>query len=355
MNCKKQIKKTLALTLALMLVLFGFSACGKKEEKQDKSSSKATTESSEQSQTAQIDDITLQGIITSIESDFTATTDAINAELEKVQNAIGDTFSGYEKNVDKFEAFYTFCLDEAKQLYGRTYDNSIKYYKLVASTVDHSDSDAVDSATEDLYDALYEGAYDDLHDEIYEDAFDLLKDDYYEGIINDAKDSMDYGDWLDIRSDFYSDWLDARSDFYSDWLDSRSDFYGDYLDIRSEFLYEDNFDVDKILNTDKKAKAATTKKATTTKKADSGDSVEWKEFLQEYEEWVDSYIELYNKYKDNPSDMSILADYTEQLAKVSTWASKADKVKTELENSPEDLAEYTESLARIAGKLSKAQ
>lgn len=104
------------------------------------------------------------------------------------------------------------------------------------------------------------------------------------------------------------------------------------------------------------AKKTTTKKATKTSKTKKEtSSVEWKEFLKEYEEWVDDYIDLVNKYKDNPNDMSILADYTEQMGKLASWSEKADKVKADLENNPEDLAEYTKTLTRILGKLSEIQ
>ena len=67
------------------------------------------------------------------------------------------------------------------------------------------------------------------------------KDYYYEGIINDAKDSIQYGDWSDVRSNAYRWWSDARGGIYSDWSDKRGDLYSFYSDMRSE-LYSGDTD-----------------------------------------------------------------------------------------------------------------
>ncbi len=82
--------------------------------------------------------------------------------------------------------------------------------------------------------------------------------------------------------------------------------------------------------------------------------VEWKQFLKDYEEWVDKYIEITKKYKDNPTDMSILSDYTSMMSELTEWYDKTDEMQSELESaSPGELAEYSSELARIAAKLSK--
>lgn len=81
---------------------------------------------------------------------------------------------------------------------------------------------------------------------------------------------------------------------------------------------------------------------------------EWKQFLQDYEEWVDKYIEITKEYKDNPSDLSVLSDYTDMMTELTEWASKTEKMEKELENaSSAELAEYSAELARIAAKLAK--
>ncbi len=98
----------------------------------------------------------------------------------------------------------------------------------------------------------------------------------------------------------------------------------------------------------------TTKKPTTTKKktTKSESSVDWREFLVEYEEWVDDYIEIVKKYNNNPSDMSILSDYTEMVSEMTEWTDKADDVELSITDTDEAL-EYSQELLRIAGKLAK--
>lgn len=81
----------------------------------------------------------------------------------------------------------------------------------------------------------------------------------------------------------------------------------------------------------------------------------WKEFLADYEAWVDNYVEVAKKYSDNPTDMSILSDYTDMMAELSEWQTKATDVQNELqEASPAEVAEYAAEVARIAAKIAEA-
>ena len=87
---------------------------------------------------------------------------------------------------------------------------------------------------------------------------------------------------------------------------------------------------------------------------ESSSSAEWRQFLKEYEEWVDKYIVVYNKYKSNPTDLSILSDYTDMAAQLVEWSEKTENVQMELESaSSEELAEYSKELLRIAGKMTE--
>jgi len=88
--------------------------------------------------------------------------------------------------------------------------------------------------------------------------------------------------------------------------------------------------------------------------ADTSSNVEWRQFLSEYEDWVDEYIEITEKYKNNTSDISILSDYSDMMTEMAEWTSKTEEMEKELENaSPTELAEYTAELARIAGKIAQ--
>lgn len=80
---------------------------------------------------------------------------------------------------------------------------------------------------------------------------------------------------------------------------------------------------------------------------------EWRTFLIEYEQWVNDYIALAKKYESNPSDTSILSDYTKMASQVSEWSKKAERIKEELEDS-NALAEFTREYLRITAKLADA-
>lgn len=89
-----------------------------------------------------------------------------------------------------------------------------------------------------------------------------------------------------------------------------------------------------------------------TESKDTASDESWREFLEDYEKWVDNYIVLLKKYEANPTDMSILTEYTEMAAEVSEWADKADEIEEDLD--AEDLNEYTATLTRIINKLNDA-
>ena len=84
----------------------------------------------------------------------------------------------------------------------------------------------------------------------------------------------------------------------------------------------------------------------------SSQDVEWRKFLKEYEDWVDDYVAMMKKYKENPTDMSILSDYTEMVSEMADWTSKADEIELSIVDT-NDALEYSSELLRIAGKLAK--
>lgn len=78
---------------------------------------------------------------------------------------------------------------------------------------------------------------------------------------------------------------------------------------------------------------------------------EWRTFLKEYEAWVDEYVIFMKKYKANPTDFSLLADYAKMSAKAVEFTNKASDIQGQI--SASDLAEYTQTLARITQKISE--
>lgn len=78
-------------------------------------------------------------------------------------------------------------------------------------------------------------------------------------------------------------------------------------------------------------------------------TVSWQEFLEEYEAWVDAFIEFMERYNANPTDMTLLAEYMELMTEMIEWAEKAENLEDDL--SGEDLRLYMETMTRILQKL----
>ena len=68
---------------------------------------------------------------------------------------------------------------------------------------------------------------------------------------------------------------------------------------------------------------------------------------------TDQTEEIIKKYKVNPTDMSILSDYTKMASKAADWSARADEIELELKDTQEAL-EYSAELLRIAAKLAEA-
>lgn len=83
----------------------------------------------------------------------------------------------------------------------------------------------------------------------------------------------------------------------------------------------------------------------------STSSSDWRQWLKDYEAWVDKYIATYKKYQNNPTDTSLVSEYTKLAAEASEWAEKANDIKTDLSTS--DATEFANTYARILDKISK--
>ena len=82
-------------------------------------------------------------------------------------------------------------------------------------------------------------------------------------------------------------------------------------------------------------------------------NTEWRQFLKDYEKWVDNYIAFMKRYNANPSDLSLLSEYSKMLTDMAEWTEKADEIELELSDTSESL-EFSAELLRIAAKLTEA-
>lgn len=72
------------------------------------------------------------------------------------------------------------------------------------------------------------------------------------------------------------------------------------------------------------------------------------EFLNGYEEYMDQYIAILKRQKANPTDMSILSEYTTMAAKAGEWTTKTKDCATD----PKFATKYTEIAAKMANAMS---
>ena len=92
--------------------------------------------------------------------------------------------------------------------------------------------------------------------------------------------------------------------------------------------------------------ASTTEESASTTEAESTESQsDCDEFIKDYEEFVNSYISIAKKMKANPSDMTIMSEYTEMASKAATMQTKAGDCSD---------AKYVDKLAKLATKLATA-
>ena len=95
---------------------------------------------------------------------------------------------------------------------------------------------------------------------------------------------------------------------------------------------------------------------TTATQTSSANTEAWRQFLKDYENWTNSYIELAKKCKENPDDLSLISDYAKIMSETAEWANKAQEYENELKNdnvSSEVLTEYINTLARITQKIAE--
>lgn len=381
------MKKKICALLLLGSCLFSISACGNKVASNDTNNvqdSSQIEETLESRDTEEIKDNTgdetrkqigFEELNEVVSTDVENTISAIKSEYEKLVTDI-DAYEKYLKNTDKVEAFYEQVCEDTKHLCIRMREYSINYAEEIMAS-DKSNSDKYKDF-EELYDCIYDDAGDDIYDEIYDGILDDIYDDFYDGILDDAYDNgAPYDEWSDARSDEYDWWSDARSDVYDEWSDFRSDVYDFWSDMRSE-LWDDDIEraeekivdfrkyVEKIKSkgvqsdvqtsneeeshNDVTFENAENEEANANEELVDGMRPEFKEAMDSYEAFYDEYCNIIKKYTENPSDMKLLADYTDMLTKAAEMAEKFDAWENSDMNSTE-LKYYLDVNNRVTKKL----
>lgn len=121
----------------------------------------------------------------------------------------------------------------------------------------------------------------------------------------------------------------------------------------SEETSEDLTASEDLATNESSQNATSSKKEEVVESQKTNSNSEWRKFIKDYEKWVDNYIAFMKKYNDNPTDFSLLADYSKMLTEMADWAERADELELEIVDTAEAL-EYSAELMRIAAKLAEA-
>lgn len=105
-----------------------------------------------------------------------------------------------------------------------------------------------------------------------------------------------------------------------------------------------SFSIDSESGKDLK-KSSTSTKIENLDNSSSTSSVDCDQFIADYSDFVESYIKLLKKYKANPTDASILSEYTEA-------AQKAAEMQTDASSCTDP--KYASKLMELANKIAKA-
>lgn len=97
----------------------------------------------------------------------------------------------------------------------------------------------------------------------------------------------------------------------------------------------------------------TTKPATTEKSEDLGDGIrpEFKTAMDSYENFMNEYVNFMKKYKADPSDMSLLMDYTDYMSKYSEFVEDFEEWEDDDDMNAAETAYYIDVQARVSKKL----
>ncbi len=282
--------------------------------------------SSGDAETGALDDITeLVG------KDVEDTLSSLTSDYDELVASI-DTYEKYTQRVDDVETFYTNVYEAQQDLNIRLREYCVQYAEAILSS-GISEDDMYDEF-EVLYDEIYDGAGDDVYDGIYDGILDDMYDDFYDGILDDAYDTVPYSEWADARSNEYEWWSDTRSDVYEDWSDMRSDVYEFWSDVRAEVYGNDiegakekvadfQEDISKLKGKQEDTSNASNNETSVESSTDANNDTElvdgmrpaFKEAIDAYEAFYTEYCEFMKEYSENPTDLTLLAKYSDMLVK----------------------------------------
>lgn len=166
-------------------------------------------------------------------------------------------------------------------------------------------------------------------------------DDYIQNGIGNIQKNDNYSDYEQMFSNDKSIVIYYAKDTYSREDKNNTESDNDNSDV-----------VDNAAETeDEQTTTDTTIKEPEKKETNSGGiRADFKSAMDSYEKFFDEYVAIMKKYANNPSDMSILGDYTKYMGKYAQMMEDFEKWESEDMNAAET-AYYLEVQGRITKKL----
>ena len=375
-NVKKPIYKKwwfiVGIIVIIVAIIIGIIFLTNNDEVQDNSNNTSTTTTNNTEVSNIKEAKTLEEIEGIVSTDVESTINELNTEWENLKEEV-NTYDIYLNEVEKVETYYDKIQSTTEQLCIRLYAYSANCAELILSSSKEY-KDKYDDL-EMINDIIYENAREEINDRIYDGILKDMEDTFYDGIIKDAEDTVSYSDWYDSRSNEYEIWYDTRSEVYEIYYDTGSDIYEFYYDLRGDVYSNDmeganktlqdfQEDVSKIsskggeTNTQiaEKSNSSTedntqeTKPTGKTTSNNNGLSEEFKNAMDSYESFMNEYVEFMKKYNANPTDPTLISQYSSMLQRYSEQVSAFDKWNSS-DMSTEEASYYIDVQARVSQKL----
>lgn len=109
--------------------------------------------------------------------------------------------------------------------------------------------------------------------------------------------------------------------------------------------------IDVMIQTPKKESTTTSAETTSTEESSKDElSKDFKEAMDSYEKFMNEYVSFMKKYKENPSDMSLISDYATYMSKYTDFVKDFEKWENQEMNAAETTY-YIDVQARVSKKL----
>ena len=388
------MKKFWAISVATMMAV-SMAACGSVLEGAEGLENKLaqTATRVEKDQTKQKDSVTEREVVAAdldeleglVLADVDKTVNALKKDYEELLSEV-DTYEKYVKNVELVEGFYENVSTETNSLCIRLREYSIDFSNMILNS-DKSSGEKYNDWNI-LYECVYENAGNKIFDEIYNGILTDAFEDLYGGILTDGYADAEYNEWFAVTSAEYKMWSDTGSEVYNEWSDCLSDIFAFWSSASAEILLDDidgawedvnEFaeDIEKLKNgtsgetdkvedvTSKEAESSkesvtesttesTEQKSESAKEPDTalvdGMRPEFKEAMDSYEAFYKKYCEVLKKYNNNPTDLSVLKEYTELMGEADKMNKKFEAW-DDSEMNDAETAYYVEVNGRVSKML----